>query len=145
VLLDAVTLLQNLAMPLTLQIDPIPEEAAAAVSAVAREAGIDPQYFDRPVAGLPASIRMRAHLVRAVMLGPALLILEHPTATLDKGEGKPFGEAVARVTDARSLTTLIISEDADFSQAAASRKLALHAATGDLRPERRGFFRLPFS
>src|SRR5215471_5757565 len=38
VLLDAVTLLQNLAMPLTLQIDPVPPEAAAAASAAARDA-----------------------------------------------------------------------------------------------------------
>jgi ABC-type transporter Mla maintaining outer membrane lipid asymmetry ATPase subunit MlaF len=145
VLLDAATVLQNLAMPLTLLIDPIPEDAAAAARSLAGEAGIDPQYFDRPVAGLPAAVRMRAHLVRAVMLAPALLILEHPTATLDKGEGKPFGESVARVAGARNLSTLIVSEDADFSEAAAPRRLALHAASGDLKPPRRGFFRLPFS
>ena len=145
VLLDAANVLQNLSMPLTLQIDPIPEDAAARARSAAREAGIDPQYFDRPIAGLPASVQMRAHLVRAVMLEPALLVLEHPTATLNKGEGKAFGEAVVAIAGARSLATLIISEDAEFSEAAASRRLALHAASGDLKPPRRGFFRLPFS
>lgn len=145
ILLDASTLLQNLAMPLTLRIDPVPEDAAAAATALAREAGIDAAYLDRPVAGLPASAQMRAHLVRAVMLGPALLILEHPTAKLGKGEGKSFGEDVARVAGARSLATVIISEDPDFSEAAASRRLTLHAASGDLKPQRRSFFRLPFS
>jgi len=140
VLLDAATLLQNLAMPLTLQIDPVPADAAAAATALAREAGIDDQDLSRPIAGLTASVKMRAHLVRAVMLNPALLILEHPTATLDKGEGKAFGEAVARVAAARSLATVIISEDAEFAAAAASRRLALHAATGDLKPPRRLFF-----
>jgi ABC-type iron transport system FetAB ATPase subunit len=75
---------------------------------------------------------------------PALLILEHPTAALDKGEGKAFGESVARVAGARKLATLIVSEDEDFSEAAATRRLALHAASGDLKPQRRRF-RLPFS
>ena len=145
VLLDAATLLQNLAMPLTLQIDPVPEGAAAEATALAREAGIDEVYLDRPIAGLPAAVKMRAHLVRAVMLAPALLVLEHPTATLAKGEGRTFGDAVAAVAGARSLATLIISEDADFSSAAASRRLALQAASGDLKPQGRGFFRLPFS
>ncbi len=140
VLLDAVTLLQNLAMPLTLQIDPVPPDAAAAAAALAREAGIDEPWLDRPVAALANDVRMRAHLVRAVMLAPALLVLEHPTATLAKGEGRSFGEAVARVASARALTTLMISEDAEFAEAASSRRLALHAASGDLKPRRRGLF-----
>ena len=140
VLLEAATLLQNLAMPLTLQIDPVPPDAAAAAAAVAREAGIDAQWLDRPVAGLPADVRVRAHLVRAVMLGPHLLVMEHPTAVLDKGQGRAFGEAVARVAGSRSLAALIVSEDAEFAGVAASRHLALHAASGDLRRRRRGFF-----
>jgi hypothetical protein len=67
-------------------------------------------------------------------------VLEHPTASLEKGEGKAFGEAVARVAAARSLAALIVSEDAEFAEHAASRRLALHAATGQLKPRRRGFF-----
>jgi branched-chain amino acid transport system ATP-binding protein len=142
VLLDAATLRQNLAMPLTLQLDPIPEDAAAAADALARETGIDPQWLDRPVAGLPSSVKMRAHLVRAVILGPSLLILEHPTATLDKGEGQALGAAVAAVAGARALATLIVSEDTEFADAAATRRLVLQAASGDLRPPRRRLFGL---
>jgi ABC-type lipoprotein export system ATPase subunit len=142
VLLDAATLLQNLSMPLTLQIDPIPPAAEAAARALAGEAGIDETMLGRPVAALPPSVKMRAHLARAVALGPALLILEHPTATLDKGEGKAFGDAVTRVAAARRLATLIISEDGDFADAAASRRLVLRASSGELKPHRRGFFGL---
>jgi hypothetical protein len=32
----------------------------------------------------------------------------------------------------------MISEDADFAESASSRRLSLHAASGDLRPHRRG-------
>lgn len=140
VLLDAVTLLQNLAMPLTLQIDPVPPEAASAAAALAREAGIDEHWFGRPVAALAGDVRLRAHLVRAVIMKPMLLILEHPTATLDKGQGAAFGEAVARVAGSRSLATLMVSEDAEFLSAASSRRLSLHAASGELKPYRRRFF-----
>jgi len=140
VLLDAATLLQNLAMPITLDIDPVQADVKARVVQFARDAGIDEATLDRPIAALDAAIRMRAHLVRAVALDPSLLILEHPTAGLAAGEGKPFGEVVARVAGARNLATLIISEDEAFSTAAATRRLALQPATGDLKPPRKRLF-----
>ena len=140
VLLDAASLLQNLAMPLTLQIDPIPDEIAAQVRALAADVGIDPSMLERPIAGLDAAVRARAHLARAVALAPSLLILEHPTVGFAAGQSKPFGETVARVSSPRNLATLIISEDSDFSTPAAERRLTLHAATGDLRPARRRLF-----
>ena len=140
VLLDAASLRQNLAMPLTLQIDPIPPDAAAQVARLADDAGIDPAVLDRPIAGLDVALRARAHLARAVALDPSLLILEHPTVGFAPGQAAAFGETVARVASARSLATLIISEDADFSSAAADQRLALQPATGELRGPRRWFF-----
>lgn len=140
VLLDSVTLLQNLAMSLTLDIEPVKPDIAARVIELAREAGIDDESLERPIAALNTAIQARAHLVRAVALDPALLILEHPTARLATGQGKAFGDAVARIAGARALATLIISEDAEFSAAAATRRLALQGATGDLKPPRRKLF-----
>ena len=140
VLLDAATLLQNLAMPLTLDIEPVPPGIAEQVNALAREAGIDPLQLEKPIAALDAVTRARAHLARAVALEPSLLILEHPTAGFVAGDGASFGQAVASVAAARSLATLMISEDAEFSAAAATRRLALHGASGDLRPPRRRLF-----
>jgi branched-chain amino acid transport system ATP-binding protein len=140
VLLDSATLLQNLAMPLTLEIDPVPPGVAAHASQLAAEVGLDAASLDRPIAGLDAAARARAHLARAVALGPSILILEHPTIGFTPGQSKPFGETVARVAASRSVAALIISEDADFSSAAADRRLALNGATGELRAARRRFF-----
>jgi ABC-type transporter Mla maintaining outer membrane lipid asymmetry ATPase subunit MlaF len=142
VLLDAATLLQNLAMPITLEIDPVQPDVAARVMALAHAAGIDEQWLERPIAALDPGIRIRAHLARAVALDPSLLLLEHPTASLAAGEGQAFGAIVARLAEARALTTLIISQDEGFSAAAATRRLSLHVATGDLKPARRRFFGL---
>jgi ABC-type transporter Mla maintaining outer membrane lipid asymmetry ATPase subunit MlaF len=141
VLLGAATLQQNLAMPLTLDIEPVKPEVAARVAALAQDVGID-QWLERPMAALDPEIQARAHLARAIALDPALLILEHPTAGLAPGQGKAFGEIVARVSAARSLTTLIVSQDADFSSAAATRRLALDPASGEVKPVRRRFWSL---
>jgi len=142
VLLDSVSLLQNLAMPFTLEIEPVPADVAARAADLARDAGIDEELLPRPIAALSPLARMRAHLARAAALGPALLLLEHPTATLEPGDRKPFGADVKRLAAGRQIATLIISGDEDFSAAAADRRLALNGGTGELTPVRRRLFGL---
>lgn len=133
VLLDSATLLQNLAMPFSLEIEPVPPSVLQQVLPLAREAGIDNDVLSRPIAALTPGLRMRAHLARAVALAPALLILEHPTAQLPPEDRRPFGEAVERLASRRSLTTLIISEDREFTTAAKAPRLKLHGGTGELK------------
>lgn len=142
VLLDSVTLLQNLAMPITLDIEPVPADVAARVAQLARSVGIEDRWFGEPMGVLGAAIRARAHLARAIALEPRLLIMEHPTVGLAPGDGKAFGQVVASIADSRGLSTLILSEDADFSAAASSRRLALQPGTGDLKPVRKRLFGL---
>ena len=140
VLLDAATLLQNLAMPLSLEIEPVPPAIVKRVERLAAEVGLDAAALQLPVAGLDAAARARAHLARAVALDPDLVILEHPTVGFTAGQAKPFGEAVAILASQRDLATLIISEDQEFSSAAATHHFELKASTGELKPKRRSFF-----
>jgi ABC-type transporter Mla maintaining outer membrane lipid asymmetry ATPase subunit MlaF len=139
VLLDSATLLQNLAVPYTLDIDPVPADVASRAIALASEAGLTADVLSQPIVRLTAETRMRAHLVRAVALDPQLLILEHPTAGLPEADRRRFGQDVARLAEARSLATLIISQDGEFNAAAAHRTLALNGATGELKQKRRLF------
>jgi ABC-type transporter Mla maintaining outer membrane lipid asymmetry ATPase subunit MlaF len=143
VLLDAATLLQNLAMPLSLEIEPVPPAIVRQVEELAGEVGLDMSGLNRPIAALDAAARARAHLARAVALNPALLILEHPTVGFTAGQATPFGHAVASLAAKRELATLIISEDQEFTSAVASHQFALKAATGELKPKRRSFFGFP--
>jgi ABC-type lipoprotein export system ATPase subunit len=140
VLLDAATLLQNLVMPFTLEIETPPLETSERARRLGAEMAIDASWLDKPVAGLSADVRVRAHLARAVALDPVLLILEHPTANLEKSSQPALAADIARVADTRGLATLVISEDVDFSRRVAQRTYTLNGATGELRARRRGLF-----
>jgi ABC-type transporter Mla maintaining outer membrane lipid asymmetry ATPase subunit MlaF len=132
VLLEGTTLAGNLAMPFTLEIDPMSAETLARVSALAAECGIDARWLDRAVAEAPAAVRARAHLARAVALSPSLLLAEHPTAMVPEADRRALAEDVARLVRQRALTTLVITADAAFAQAVAERVLTLEPATGKL-------------
>ena len=95
-LLEGATLPQNLAMPFTLEIDPVPEDIrewsrAWRASAASRRALL---------AGCRRSAtggESRVHLARAVALEPELLLLEHPTAPSSARRRRALAADVVRV------------------------------------------------
>jgi phospholipid/cholesterol/gamma-HCH transport system ATP-binding protein len=137
VLLEDATLQQNLVMPFTLQIDPVPAHVARNVASLAAECGIATDSLMQPMARLPPEVRARAHFARAIALGPALLILEHPTADIPDTSRAAFGRDVAAAAQARGISMLAITLDAEFASTVAHRSLALNAATGALTPWKR--------
>ena len=147
VLLEGATLEQNLAMPMTLQIDPVPPAIALKVVELARQCGIVTSAADvraslQVVTGeAPAAIRARVHFARAIALEPALLILEHPGAELAADERLAFGDTIAEVTNGKQVATLVITNDDEFAKRAAHRALRLEPATGALKPIKKGWFR----
>ena len=142
VLLEGSTVIQNLALPLTLEIDPVPENALRQVMALGIECDIPYDWLEQQVGGIPSAVRARVHLARAVALEPQLLLLEHPTAAMhEKNERTAFGEIVARVCETRGLSALAITMDTAFAAALAHRTLTLQPATGQLGAARRPWWR----
>jgi len=141
VLLEGSTVIQNLALPFTLAIDPIPEPTLLQSRAIGAECGIDAEWMEKQMGGVPPAVRARVHLARALALGPQILLLEHPTANLPESERAPFGLVVARVCDARGLAALVVTLDTAFAGAAAHRTLTLQPATGQLVSARRRWWR----
>jgi phospholipid/cholesterol/gamma-HCH transport system ATP-binding protein len=141
VLLEGATVAQNLALPFTLEIDPLTAETMARVEVLAEECDIALAWMKQPAGAIPAEVRARIHFARAIALDPQLLLMEHPTAALPEGARATFGALVARVCEARALTALAITQDPVFAAIAAQRTLTLQPATGQLVAARRSWWR----
>ena len=140
VLLDALTVVQNLAMPFTLEIEPPPVEVRARAEALAREVGLPEASWNAPVAGLDAAGWLRVRLGRAIALDPAILLLEHASARLARDEVAAVGAQMREVAAGRGVALVAVAADEAFARGVAERVLTLDPATGRLKPQRRGWF-----
>lgn len=140
VLLDGLSVIQNLSMPFTLEIEPPPAPVQARAEALAREVRLPPDTWARPLGELDPTSRVRVRLGRALALDPAIVLLEHPTATLTRADRRPMGRHMREVAARRNIAVVAATADEEFAAAVATRVLTLDAATGRLA-ERRGWFR----
>ena len=122
VLLDGLTVIQNLAMPFTLAIEPPPDEVRVLAEALAREVGLPGHVWTKPVAELDAAGWVRVRMGRAIALDPAILLLEHASAALERRRG---------------IALVAVTADAAFAKAVAARVLTLEPATGRLKEQDR--------
>jgi predicted ABC-type transport system involved in lysophospholipase L1 biosynthesis ATPase subunit len=133
ILVTMFSVLQNIALSLTLEVDPIDAQFLPQARSLAQEAGIDPGMFDRPAGQVPPDVQMRVHLARALALGPQLLIAEHPSASLPREAVAGFGSDLGKVARARGMALLAITADDSIAKAIGGSRLELVAATGELR------------
>jgi ABC-type sulfate/molybdate transport systems ATPase subunit len=141
VLLDQMTVVQNLAMPFTLQIEPPPAAVQVRAEALAREVGIGPDAWTAPVSRLDASQRARVRLGRAIALDPVVLLLEHASASIERGDIVALGADLRAVASGRGAALVAVSADEAFARAVAGRVLTLEPASGRLKEARRRWFR----
>ena len=142
VLLDGMSVAANLALPITIAIDPLPADIRRRVEQNAADVGLDPGLLDAPVSRLGAEQRLRLHLARAAANGPEFILLEHPTAQLeDAAASGRAGEALRGLSETRGFGWLSIGEDAAFADAAGASRIALAPATGVVSPEKSGWRR----
>ena len=139
VLLDGLSVIQNLSMPFTLEIEPPPEPVRARAEDLAREAKLPESAWGRVLGELDPATRMRVRLGRAMALDPAIVLLEHPTAMLPREDAATMGRHMREVAARRGVTLLAATADKEFAAAVATRVLTLDAATGRL-VEKRGWF-----
>src|SRR5262249_37648365 len=134
--LDGMSIAQNLALPFSLDIDPVEGDVLARVRAIAQEVGIDEAQLDRPAVQAALPIRLRIHLGRALGAEPKVLLMEHPTASLDRADVPAFAETVRSTIAARGITLIALTEDTEFADVIADTALKLHAGTGALTSTR---------
>lgn len=133
ILIEAFSVLQNIAMSFTLDVDPIDPRVVPEAGALARDVGIDPALFDVPSGKTGPEMQMRVHLARALALGPKLVIAEHASAPLPRHTVAAFGADLARVAQSRGLALVAVTADDTLAKAIGGQRLELVPATGELR------------
>lgn len=136
VLLEPLSVVQNLAMPFSLDIEPPSVALRERAVALAAEVGLPEGGWDRPVGSLDAEGKLRVRLGRAVALDPAILVLEHPSDGLDRARVAEVGRHIRAVASARQMAALSLTADAEFAAHAAARVLTFEPASGRLVPQR---------
>ena len=136
VLLDQLTVIQNLAMSFTLDIEPPPDEARMRASALAREVGLQESDWEQPIAALNGVGRVRLRLGRAVALDPGVLLLEHVSAGLSAEEAATLGADIRNLAARRGMAIVATTLDEAFARAIAGRVLNWKPATGEFVEQR---------
>ena len=146
VLLEGATIEQNLALPLTLSIDPVPPEIAVRVAHLALQVRDRGGGRDRVVAAgdrrnaaaYPGPRPPRA--CRRARAGAARA--RAPGRRHSRRRSAPRSQTALRRLPSRGTSaTLVITKDDDFAKRAAPRALRLEPATGALTPIKKGWFR----
>ena len=133
VLLDQLTVEQNLALPFSLSLDDLSLDVRERVARLASEIGLEP-YMTHQAATLSPALRLRIRLGRALALDPRVLLAEHPNATLTENERITFAADLSRIARARDAACVVLTADHAFARAATDDVLVLQPATGALKP-----------
>ena len=133
VLLDALPIAANLALPMTLSIDPMSAATRAEVERLARSVQLTADRLDQLASTLTADELVRVHVARALATTPDLLLLEHPTAAVDDPAAREaLGRMLAGIADAGGPGWLALTEDDAFVRGSRSKAARLTPATGEL-------------
>jgi cell division transport system ATP-binding protein len=128
VLLDHLSVAQNLAVPLTLSVDPLQPDARARVESLAGDVRLDPALLDAPVSSVGPADRLRIRMGRAMALAPRVVLVEHPTLDLDRRQANDVARDLARLVGPdRAL--LALTGDETIARAA-GRSLGWQPRTG---------------
>jgi ABC-type transporter Mla maintaining outer membrane lipid asymmetry ATPase subunit MlaF len=140
-LIDALSIVQNLAIPFTLEIEPPPPEIRQQATRLAGEAGLGPEMWDRRVGDVDALSRVRIRIARALALNPSIVVFEHTSATLPRQSVAPFGREILTMVQKREAAAIALTMDVEFANAVASKTLTLDGATGRVAETRSGKFK----
>ena len=134
VLVNELTVRQNLALPLTLDLESMAAGVRGEVDALCAEVGIPSDEADRPMGAAGPATVLRVRLGKALALAPQIVLAEHPNASLPAAEVAAFGRDLASIASRRTIALVLLTADTAFAASACRRVLTLRPATGELVP-----------
>ena len=109
-LLDSLTIFENIAVPLTLQKLP-PQKIENMIKSLAEAFGIDAQLNKYPNE-LSGGQRQRASALRAIVKRPSILFADEPTGALDSNSATDLLNTLKESNKALDTTILMVTHDA---------------------------------
>ena len=109
-LLDSLTIFENIAVPLTLQKLP-PKKIENMVKSLAETFGIDSQLNKYPNE-LSGGQRQRASALRAIVKRPSILFADEPTGALDSNSATDLLNTLKESNETLNTTILMVTHDA---------------------------------
>jgi ABC-type polar amino acid transport system ATPase subunit len=140
-LIESLSIVQNLSMPFTLEIEPPPPDIRAQATRLAGEAGLGPETWDQRVGDVDAVSRVRIRIARALALHPSILLFEHTSATLPRQQVSSFGREILAIVEKRAAAAIALTMDMEFASAVAAKTLKLDAGTGRVTEARSSAFK----
>jgi ABC-type transporter Mla maintaining outer membrane lipid asymmetry ATPase subunit MlaF len=139
VLLEGLTVVQNLAIPFSLDVEPLAPDLRRRAESLALEVGLEPATLEGRAGDLDEPARLRVRLGRALALDPALVLVEHPSARVPRDRVTSLGHDIRKIVATRGAAAITLTADKELAQAVADRALSLDPATGRLGKLRAGW------
>ena len=133
VLVEQFTAEQNLIVPHTLDLEDVPDALRLDVRRLGEEIGLTPEELDAATGALSPAARLRIRLGRALATQPAVLLAEHPNASLSADDTAVFAADLSRIIARRALAALVMTADRTFAHAVSDEVLTLQPASGELK------------
>jgi len=132
VLLGTLSVVQNLAMPYTLEVEPPSPAVKERAVALAVRVGLREATFGKTIAELNPMDVFRVRFGRALALDPSIVIFEHPSVEVPPADATALAEQCREVASTSNIATVVLTADPEFARRSASRVSLWQPATGRL-------------
>ena len=122
-LVPAMSVIENVELPLRFAEVPRPERRRGAESAL-EAVGLSSRLEHRP-AELSGGEQQRVALARALVNQPSILLADEPTGNLDSQTGTEIMELILKINDARKMTVVLVTHEHAIAERYAERLISL--------------------
>lgn len=124
-LFDSISVGENLAFPLRRHTDKSPDEIDAIVREKLKQVELENEH-DKMPSDLSGGMRKRAGLARALVLDPAIVLVDEPSSGLDHITASEIDQLLAGLKAKQKTTLVIVTHDLTGARRFADRLAVLH-------------------